>query len=144
MRAESKTKQNKPHPRHPLVLTKLWNIFLSAVASCFGAAVPVAFSPTSILSMRSAVGPVLAPPSASAPWFASLDVNALPSECILRQVPSQSVTPIQPSTATEINYENICTVNILTYADAVAASRLNEVVPQNKLFRSAYLSHWKT
>ena len=37
--------------------------------------------------MRSAVGPVLAPPSASAPWFASLDVNALPSECILRQVP---------------------------------------------------------
>ena len=68
----------------PLVLTKPWNIFLSAVASCFGAAVPVAFSPTSILSMRSAVGPVLAPPSASAPWFASLDVNALPLECILR------------------------------------------------------------
>ena len=53
--------------------------------------------------------------------------------------PSQSVTPIQPSTATERNDENICTVNILTYADAVAASRLNEVVPQNKLFRSAYL-----
>lgn len=68
----------------PLVLTKPGNIFLSAVASCSGAAVPVAFSPTSILSMRSAVGPVLAPPSASAPWFASLDVNALPSECILR------------------------------------------------------------
>ena len=66
------------------VCTKPGNIFVSAVASCFGAAVPVAFSSTSILSMRSAVGPVIAPPSASAPWFASLDVNALPSECILR------------------------------------------------------------
>ena len=87
MRAESKTKAQKPHPRHPLVLAKPGNIFLSAVASCSGAAVLAAFSPTSILSMRSAVGPVLAPPSASAPWFASLDVNALPSECILRQVP---------------------------------------------------------